>query len=81
MLKNEDVRPLSCQDGTESRLGETPRVLESESAPSTRSFDKAGSGVSGKGVLVCTCTPSTFEQRMAVACAITGGVVRFPAST
>jgi hypothetical protein len=32
----------------------------------------------GNGVLVSTCWPATLEQRMAVACAITGGVVCFP---
>lgn len=32
----------------------------------------------GRGVLVCTSSPDTFEQRLAIACALTGGVVLFP---
>lgn len=32
----------------------------------------------GRGVLVDTAAPDTLEQRMAIACAMTGGVVMFP---
>ena len=32
----------------------------------------------GNRVLVSTCSPTTLEQRMARACAVTGGVVAFP---
>ena len=32
----------------------------------------------GRGVLVCPSGPETFEHRLAVACALTGGVITFP---
>jgi hypothetical protein len=32
----------------------------------------------GRGVLVATAWPDNLERRMAVACAVTGGVVCFP---
>ena len=32
----------------------------------------------GNGVLVCPAGAATFEQRLAIACALTGGVISFP---
>jgi hypothetical protein len=32
----------------------------------------------GNGVLVSTCWPSTLQQRMVIACAVTSGVIAFP---
>lgn len=55
------------------RLGVSDRVIDSL-------VSKGRLVRAGRGVFVSTSAQPTFEQRLAVACAITGGVVRYPSA-
>ena len=53
------------------RLGIGRRVVD-------RLCNRGGLTHVGNGVLVSVAGPATFEQRLAIACALTGGVISYP---